>query len=67
MSTHPGSIWLDQNWPMRTFEVWIAADQMGIVSENESFQGVINDLQRKGISLDDVTIAKGYPLGDPVQ
>lgn len=56
MAQHPGSIWLDNNWNELPNNSWVAATGDGIVENNQFFEGLISELRRKEINLDNVTI-----------
>ena len=62
MSIHPGSIWLDQNWPTPGVSIWVAADRSGIVSEADTFPLLIARIRAQGLNLRDLAIAQ-IPVG----
>jgi hypothetical protein len=59
MSTHPGSIWLDQNWNQTQLpnDAWVGATGNGIVAQGDTLESVIGQVIRQGINLDDVTFS----------
>lgn len=57
MSVHPGSIWLDRNWPTPGQSLWVAATAIGVVSEADTYPLLITRLRNQRINFRDVTIA----------
>lgn len=57
MATHPGSRWLDANWPRLPRGFWVAANSGGIVAENRDLNDVFASLARQNIDPANVTIA----------
>jgi hypothetical protein len=56
MAVHPGSRWLDRNWASLPNNLWVAASGNGVVAENRIFDRLIDELRRRAIDLNTVTI-----------
>ncbi|MCY1461882.1 hypothetical protein D9M71_795920 [compost metagenome] len=59
MSTHPGSIWLEQNWSRSVLPEghWVAAGATGLIEHSPVLSALYLAIVNSNISFDDVTIA----------
>lgn len=62
MVVHPGSIWIEQNWPRLIRGQWVAASSDGIVAEGPDYDRVIDAIRRRRMDLSEVTIVQ-VPVG----
>jgi hypothetical protein len=53
----PGGAWLDQHWTELPNNQWIAANNSGIVAQNESFEVVVTTLLSMNMDVEQVSFA----------